>query len=261
MLARAIATESGATFFDLSPEVIKGTSTSGKDGPAKLIYKVFICAQDTAPAVIYIDQVEQIYQVVKKKRGAVDGNAPSRLKKDLSAAIRQVQRGPGATEQDRILFIGCTSRPFDDSVDTGELIKAFDEKVWVSFPEYGSRVVLWTRFMEAAAQKHGASLDPTKISISTLARVSDGYSAGSIKQTVDRVLTARRVQQIKNRPLKVQEFVGPLSRTAYCWPEDYQQFRYFDFEATGEKALQEKRQQEEERLEAEAAAKTKGKGR
>ncbi|OLP83222.1 hypothetical protein AK812_SmicGene36039 [Symbiodinium microadriaticum] len=39
----------------------------------------------------------------------------------------------------------------------------------------------------------------------------------SWNEQVDRVLTARRVQQLKNRPLKVQEFIGPLSRTAFCW--------------------------------------------
>jgi len=118
----------------------------------------------------------------------------------------------------------------------------------VSFPEYGSRVMLWQKFMEA----HGVFVDPTKLN-STLASVSEGYSTGSVKQTIDRVLTARRVQQLKNRPLKVQEFLGPLSRTAFCWPEDYNNFRDFDFEATGEKALHEKRLQDEERAEGDAA--------
>lgn len=247
MLARAIATGTGAAFFDLSPAVIDGKSTQGKTGSALLIYKVFICAQDMAPSVIYIDQVDQVYQASKKKKGG-DANAPSRIKKDLSAAIGQVKRGPEATEQDRILFVGATSKPYDDLVDMKELVKAFDEKVWVCFPEYGSRVVLWQKFME----HHGVFVDPTKLNVSTLARVSHGYSAGSIKQTVDRVLTARRVQQLKNRPLKVQEFIGPLSRTAYCWPEDYSQFQAFDFEATGEKAFHEKRMLEEAQLEGDA---------
>jgi len=241
MLARAIATEAGATFFDISPSVIEGKSTQGKTGSALLVYKVFICAQDMAPSVIYIDQCDQVFQASKKKKGG-DANAPVRIKKDLAMAIKQVMRGDRSTEQDRILFIGCTSRPYDDTVDTGELVKSFDEKVWVSFPEYGSRVLLWQKFME----QHGVTVDPTKLNMSTLAGVSEGYSAGSIKQTVDRVLTARRVQQLKNRPLKVQEFLGPLSRTAFCWPEDYNQFRDFDFEATGEKDRQMERLRAEE---------------
>merc|ERR1711972_755841 len=225
---------------------IEGKSTQGKLGSSLPVYKTFICAQDMVPSVIYIDQVEQVFAAAKKGKKA-DPNAPNRIQKDLIAAIKQVKRGPEATEQDRILFIGATCRPFDENVNMKELTAAFDEKVWVSYPEYGSRVVLWQKFME----QHNVFVDPTKLNISTLAKVSDGYSAGSIKQTVDRVLTARRVQQLKNRPLKVQEFIGPLSRTAYCWPEDYRDFREFDYVSTGEKALHERRLAEESRLEQE----------
>lgn len=39
--------------------------------------------QDMAPSVIYIDQVEQVFQATKKKKGADSGTAPSRIKKDL----------------------------------------------------------------------------------------------------------------------------------------------------------------------------------
>lgn len=242
MLARAIATEAGATFFDLSPVVIEGKSTQGgAKGAALLVYKVFLCAQDMAPSVIYIDQVEQVFQAVKKGKKGGDPNAPNRIKKDLASAIKQVKRGPEATEQDRILFIGSTSKPYDENIDMKELMASFDEKVWVSYPEYGSRVLLWQKAMEA----HNVFVDSSKLNISTLARISDGYSAGSIKQTVDRVLTARRVQQLKVRPLKVQEFIGPLSRTSFCWREDYQLFSDFDFEATGEKAIHDRRAAEE----------------
>ncbi|CAE7431059.1 Iqca1l [Symbiodinium natans] len=176
-----------------------------------------------------------VASATKKKKGGDSATAPSRIKKDLQAAINQVKRFDEANEQDRILFIGSTSRPFAEGVDTQGLKDSFDEKVWVSFPEYGSRVVLWQQFME----EHGVTVDTSKLNISTLARVSEGYPAGSIKQTIDRVLTARRVQQLKNRPLKVQEFIGPLSRTSFCWKEELDQFREFDHLVTGEKAREE----------------------
>ncbi|CAK9062339.1 Elongation factor Tu [Durusdinium trenchii] len=231
-----------ATFFDLSPAVIEGKSTQGKVGSTLLVYKVFIC--DMAPSVIYIDNVEQVFQATKKKKGGDAGTA---------------------NEQDRILFIGATSRPFADGVDVAGLKDSFDEKVWVSFPEYGSRVVLWQRFME----NHGVTVDPVKLNISTLARaatlgdVSEGYPAGSIKQTVDRVLTARRVQQLKNRPLKAWQSRTDPSASAVArgtaleeqerrpprgvvlpsltglmpnTKEELDQFRTFDHLITGEKA-------------------------
>merc|ERR1719473_2452233 len=244
MLARAIATETGSTFFDLSPAVIEGKSTAGKIGSDLLVYKVFICAQDMAPSVIYIDQIDQVFTGGKKKKGG-DANAPSRIKKDLCAAMQQVKRGHESTEQDRILFIGCTSKPFDEGVDQKDLIAKFDEKVWLSFPDYGSRVLLWKNFIEAK----GVRVDPSKLDTSSLAHVSEGYSAGAFKQTVDRVLTERRVQQIKHRPLEAQEFLGPLSRTPFCWPEDFKQFREFDHEATGERQRLAAMQADTERLE------------
>merc|ERR1740138_1643116 len=68
MLARAIAAETGATFFDMSPAVIEGKSTQGKIGSALLVDKVF--------------------QATKKKKGG-DANAPTRIKKEIIAAINQ----------------------------------------------------------------------------------------------------------------------------------------------------------------------------
>lgn len=253
MLARAIATETGSTFFDMSPVVIEGKpeakGANAKLVNAQLVYKVYCCAQDMAPSVIYIDQVEQVFmKAAKKKGGGAAADAPNRIMPTVIAAIKQIKRGAESTEQDRILFIGCTSRPFEENVNTAELMKSFDEKVWVSFPEYGSRVMLWQKFMEA----HGVFIDPTKLN-STLASVSEGYSTGSIKQTIDRVLTERRVQQLKNRPLKVQEFLGPLSRTAFCWMDDNNNFRDFDFEATGEKERFEARQSQDAGAEGDAA--------
>merc|ERR1719217_127175 len=156
-------------------------------------------------------------------------------------AIKQVKRGPECTEQDRILFIGLTSQPFDDNIDMKELCLAFDEKVWVNYPEYGSRVLLWRKFME----NHGVTVENLSF-ISTLATVSDRYPAGSIKQTVDRVLTARRVHKLRERPLKETEFIGPLSRTTPCTQQEYEKFQDFDFEATGEKEKHEARVAAEE---------------
>jgi hypothetical protein len=249
MLARAIATEAGATFFDISPKVIDGKFTVaqlGKLANSLLIYKTFLAAQDMAPSVIYFDECEQIFSAGKKKKGG-DANGPSRIKKDLLAAIRQVKRGPDASEQDRILFIGCSSQPIvhplalktapvvpDDKVMGGKTPLndkekpdpggAFDEKIWVSFPEYGSRVLLWQKFMEQLSDR---PLDHSKFQLGALAQVSASYPAGSIKQTVTRVLTSRRVQKLKERALKEDEFIGPLSRTSICYDEENQCYNAF----------------------------------
>jgi hypothetical protein len=152
--------------------------------------------------------------------------------------------------KDRILVIGVTDCPFDRFPnDYGDLrmrgkpdlsqrppwakdmMDSFDFKVWCSFPDCGSRALLIRKFIEAK----GVVVDPAKLNISALSIAADGYSAGSLKQTATRVLTSRRIQQLKNRPLQVDEFLGPLSRTDASWPEDWLAFRAFDHEASGEK--------------------------
>merc|ERR1711881_495526 len=68
MLARAIAQETGSTFFDISPSVIEGKYSHAKTGSPLLIYKTFIVAQDCAPAVIYIDKVDEVFEASKGKK-------------------------------------------------------------------------------------------------------------------------------------------------------------------------------------------------
>jgi len=245
MLARAIATEAGARFFDISPHVIEGLYPHPKTGADLLVYKVLCVAQDLAPSIIYIDNVEQVFKAGGKKKKAVNPDDPSRIKKVLIAARNQIKRGAESLAEDRVLIVGVTHQPFFEGVSTKDLIDAFDFKVWCSFPDCGSRVMLIHKFIEAS----GVIVDPAKLNISALSIAADGYSAGSLRQTVQRVLTARRIQQLKNRPLQVQEFLGPLSRTHFSWPEDWLQFREFDHEASGEKARIEEMQNKLQKLE------------
>jgi hypothetical protein len=62
--------------------------------------------------------------------------------------------------------------------------------------------------------------------------MSKGYSAGSIKKTVEFVLTPYRRDKLVTRPLKLSEFIGPLSQCAITTNEEgmidnYQNFTDF----------------------------------
>ena len=139
MLARAIATQCGAQFFNLSPEITNGLYTNQKDGAAYLVYKTFLCAQEMAPSIIYMDDIEQIFTASKKKGKGADKNAPDRIQKDLIAMKKQIMVGMEATKKDSVLIIGTTTSP--QALEGGGLKNAldfFDDKVWVNYPDYGS---------------------------------------------------------------------------------------------------------------------------
>ncbi|KAF4662820.1 hypothetical protein FOL47_006043 [Perkinsus chesapeaki] len=230
LLARIIATEVGATFIDISPKIIEGKYTQPKIGAALLIYKAFLAAQDNAPAAIYCDDIDQVFQAVKKGK-----------KKGKAAPATE---GAPAGEEP-----ASTSNPSGEGVDTKELLAAFDEKVWVPTPDFGTRVILWRSFMESkGVPPHIAT--SSDLNLTSLAHLSEGYTTRAIRQTVERVLTSRRIARLKHRPLTLHEFIEPLSRCECSWKEEYKKFQEFDYEASGDKARNLQMQEETKAMEA-----------
>lgn len=58
------------------------------------------------------------------------------------------------------------------------------------------------------------------VDLSTLAHISEGYTAGSIKCSVRTTLTPRRVQRITKRPLVSSEFLGVLAQQPQLMKKD-----------------------------------------
>src|SRR5690606_19554712 len=85
MLTRAIANEVGASFFNLSPEVIAGKYTKAKE-TAFLFKQIIECSKAMQPAIIYIDRVEEVFKKTKKKKTS----GPQRIKKELQAMVKKL---------------------------------------------------------------------------------------------------------------------------------------------------------------------------
>ena len=119
-----------------------------------------------------------------KKRGA-DNQAPSRIKKALLKT-----RAQWINETTRITIVGCTSEPHEGSKK--DFKKFFDKSIYFPFPDYTTRRLMWRTFITNA----GGVLKPN-FPLSTLAHISDGYSAGSIKKTCENVLTNFRKTKLE----------------------------------------------------------------
>ena len=237
LIARAIATEIGAAFFDISPSTVGEKYSEGKDGGgALLIWKLYLAARKHAPSVIYMEDVEKLFPVKKKNDSLV---SHARFKRDLLAFLKQIKTGSKATDDDRILFIGTSGIPTAEGVDQTELAAAFDEHLWISFPDYGTRVELWLIAMEARGLPKSITRSAA-FNVSALAAFSEGFSCEAIKRSVERVLTARRVKLAIDgvRDVEVNELIESLCKEQPCSPEEWVQFREFNHDATGERARQ-----------------------
>jgi len=71
--------------------------------------------------------------------------------------------------------------------------------------------------------------------LSTLAHISIGYSAGSIKETCEKVLTEYRIRNQDYRPLTLNEFIGPLSLRQNTMDDQYEEIKAFTDGITGDK--------------------------
>ena len=94
---------------------------------------------------------------------------------------------------------------------------------------------MWKTFID----NHGGDLKQ-EFPLSTLAHISDGYSAGSIKKTVEAVLTEFRKSKLKSRPLTLAEFIGPLSLCSCTMTEQWEEFKKFTDYITYDGARREK---------------------
>jgi hypothetical protein len=71
------------------------------------------------------------------------------------------------------------------------------------------------------------------IDSSSLASVSEGYSAGAIARTVKLVVTARRVALVKTRPLDPWDFLDNLALQDYTFQDDKATFTAFTRQISG----------------------------
>ena len=112
----------------------------------------------------------------------------------------------------------------------------FDKAIYFPFPDYTTRRLMWKTFIE---DKGKFKLTP-EFPLSTLAHISEGYSAGSIKKTCENVLTEFRRSKLEQRPLALSEFIGPLSLCGCTDQDANEEFKKFTDIVTGDKARRDK---------------------
>uniref|UniRef100_A0A3P8XA35 ATPase AAA-type core domain-containing protein n=1 Tax=Esox lucius TaxID=8010 RepID=A0A3P8XA35_ESOLU len=209
MLVHTLCTETGANLFNLSPGNLTG-KYPGRSCLQYLLHMVFKVARQLQPSVIWIGDAEKtFYKKVPKPEKEME---PKRLKKDLVKVLKTLKC------EDRVLVVGTTRRPFE--ADLKPFCKVYKKIILIPRPDYASRLVLWREFLLGG----GAHLTPS-LDLSSLAKVTDGYTQGHILQAVRLVLTQRRLAQQTTRPLTAAEFIPPLARQDPVYKEEEEAFK------------------------------------
>jgi SpoVK/Ycf46/Vps4 family AAA+-type ATPase len=189
----------------MSPINIEGKYAAKKE-EEKMVASVMVAAKEYQPSIIYIDECEKVWPAKKKgkkgkgaKKKKADPSNPARIKKAMGK-----WRTKWIDDDTRITIIGCMTEP--EEASKKELKKFFDKAIYFPVPLYTTSRMMWKTFIEGLGGKLKQDFP-----LSTLAHISKGYSAGAIKKTCEKVLTNYRVTHQDQRPLTLQEFIGPLS--------------------------------------------------
>jgi len=275
LLSRAIAAESNAVWFDLSPKNLE-RKLGTKAEIAKLVHMVFHVARELAPAVIYIDEVEKVFSSGGKKKSSSSAGAPgssggsggvsgadvSKLRPFLLTHKAILDRS------NRTLVIGNTRVPFEPKIDTKEFNKffgkaSFGKQIFCPLPNYETRLQLWKSFLRRTGLG-SEQIDVPSLDIQNLAHVSEGYTAGSIQQAIFAAVPPRRVQKLLEgagvgsgsvtKPLDTSDFLTPLSKTPYVYRADYLAYVKYTEQVSGETERRRLKEMERAKLADEKAA-------
>ena len=205
--------------LDISPSNLD-QKYPDKEGTAKMLYMAFTVAKAFPPAIIYIDEIEKIFKA-KKKKSKKDpslANMPNfaRLKKPLMAFKKKKY----LEKSDRVAVIACSSYPGEINK---KLIKTFTEKrFYFPFPNYATRMEL---LMDIFNSKK-IDLHPS-FPITTIAHLTEGYTAGNLREAMNKVLTERRMIMSKEIQYRLSEFLIPLSNQPSVYKSKYLEFLVF----------------------------------
>ncbi|XP_039804873.1 outer mitochondrial transmembrane helix translocase-like, partial [Panicum virgatum] len=161
LLAKALATEAGANFISITGS----TLTSKWFGDAeKLTKALFSVASRLAPVIIFVDEVDSL---LGARGGAHEHEATRRMRNEFMAAWD----GLRSKEDQRILILGATNRPFDldDAV-----IRRLPRRILIDLPDAKNRM----KILKILLAKENLESD---FRFDELANATEGYSGSDLK--------------------------------------------------------------------------------
>ncbi|AQK48456.1 AAA-type ATPase family protein, partial [Zea mays] len=161
MLAKAVATEAGANFINISMSSI--TSKWFGEGE-KYVKAVFSLASKIAPSVIFIDEVDSM---LGRRENPGEHEAMRKMKNEFMVNWD----GLRTKDKERVLVLGATNRPFD--LDEA-VIRRFPRRLMVNLPDASNREKILKVIL--AKEELGSDVD-----MDSLANMTDGYSGSDLK--------------------------------------------------------------------------------
>ncbi|CAA0836123.1 P-loop containing nucleoside triphosphate hydrolases superfamily protein [Striga hermonthica] len=161
LMAKALATESGANFINITPSSLTSMWYGDEEN---LTRGLFSFARKLAPVIIFVDEVDALL-------GARGGNSEHEATRRLRNEFMACWDGLTSKDNERILVIGATNRPFDldDAV-----IRRMPRRIYVDLPDVEVRLKILKVILAKEELENGFSYEQ-------LAKATESYSGSDLK--------------------------------------------------------------------------------
>eukprot|EP00741_Cyanophora_paradoxa_P004124 tig00000769_g4005.t1 len=190
MLAKAVATEAGANFINVTMSTI--ASKWFGEGE-KYVKALFTLASKIAPTVVFVDEVDSM---LGKREKQGEHEAMRKIKNEFMS----LWDGLKTKENERVLVLAASNRPFDldDAV-----LRRFRRRFLVDLPDAENRAKILRVILA------GEDLGPD-VDVEALAAATEGYSGSDLKN----VCVAAAHQPIREVLQREREAGGAPQRPA-----------------------------------------------
>ncbi|CAI9297175.1 unnamed protein product [Lactuca saligna] len=161
MLAKAIATEAGANFINISMSSI---SSKWFGEGEKYVKAVFSLASKIAPSIVFVDEVDSM---LGRRENPGEHEAMRKMKNEFMMNWD----GLRTKDRERVLVLGATNRPFD--LDEA-VIRRLPRRLMVNLPDATNREKILRVIL--AKEELGPDVD-----LQAVANMTDGYSGSDLK--------------------------------------------------------------------------------
>eukprot|EP00163_Fabomonas_tropica_P034883 TRINITY_DN9940_c0_g1_i1.p1 TRINITY_DN9940_c0_g1~~TRINITY_DN9940_c0_g1_i1.p1 ORF type:complete len:577 (-),score=136.85 TRINITY_DN9940_c0_g1_i1:103-1833(-) len=202
MLAKAVATECGTTFFNVSSSTL---SSKYRGESEKLVRTLFEMARFYAPSTIFFDEIDSLCSA---RGGSGEHEASRRVKSELLTQMDGVGNDPAEGEDRKIVMVlAATNYPWD--LDEA-MRRRLEKRIYIPLPEAEDRVAL------AGINLKGIDVDPD-VDLKAAMAKCEGYSGADITHVCrDASMMAMR-RRIKGltpseiKQLKKEEMETPVT--------------------------------------------------
>lgn len=161
MLAKAVATEAGANFINISMSSI---SSKWLGEGEKFVKAVFSLASKIAPSVIFVDEVDGM---LGRRENPGEHEAMRKMKNEFMVNWD----GLRTKEKERVLVLAATNRPFD--LDEA-VVRRLPRRLMVNLPDASNR----RKILSVILAKEDLADD---VDLETIANLTEGYSGSDLK--------------------------------------------------------------------------------